>query len=147
MNRMLAAVLVSCSLAVLPFAGAAAAEGTKPDATIDIAGNTGGVGVGFTEAKGTLHYEGKSYPVQMQGVSVGQVGVSSITATGEVFNLNQLQDFNGNYTAGSAGIAVAGGGTETTMKNQKGVVIKMRGTNEGVDFRLSVDGVSMKVSQ
>ena len=134
MNRMLAAVLVSCSLAVLPFAGAAA-EGTKPDATIDIAGNTGGVGVGFTEAKGTLHYEGKSYPVQMQGVSVGQVGVSSIAATGEVFNLKQRQDFDGNYTAASAGVAVAGGGTETTMKNHKGVVIKLRGTNEGVDFR------------
>ena len=146
MNRMLAAVVVFCSLAVLPLVGMAA-EGTKPDATIDIAGNTGGVGVGFTEAKGTLHYEGKSYPVQMQGVSVGQVGASSITATGEVFNFKQLQDFDGNYAAASAGVAVAGGGTETTMKNQKGVVIKLRGTNEGVDFRLSVDGVSVKIAQ
>ena len=33
------------------------------------------------------------------------------------------------------------------MKNQNGVVIKMHATNAGVDLRLSVDGVSVKVSQ
>jgi hypothetical protein len=43
--------------------------------------------------------------------------------------------------------ALAGGGTETTMKNQNGVVIKMHATNAGVDLRLSIDGVSVKVSQ
>ena len=70
-----------------------------------------------------------------------------MTATGEIFNLRQLQDINGNYTAATAGAALAGGGTETTMKNQKGVAIKMHATNAGVDLRLSIDGVSVKVSQ
>jgi hypothetical protein len=144
MNRLLATCLVSFSLAALPLVAAA---GATPDATIDVAGNTVAVGVGFTDAKGTLHYEGKSYPVHMQGVSVAQVGVSTMTATGEVFNLKQLQDINGNYTAVAAGAALAGGGTEMTMKNQKGVVIKMHATNAGVDLRLSIDGVSVTVSQ
>jgi hypothetical protein len=146
MNRMFAAFIVSCSLAVLPLT-AAAAEDAKPDATIDFSGSTVALGVGFTEAKGTLLYEGKSYPVQIQGVSVAQVGVSNITAAGEVYNVKQLQDINGIYTAASAGAALAGGGTETTMRNQKGVVIKMHATTAGVDLRLSVDGVSLKVSQ
>lgn len=70
-----------------------------------------------------------------------------MTATGEVFNLKQVQDINGNYTAATAGATLAGGGTETTMKNQNGVVIKMHATNAGVDLRLSIDGVSVKVSQ
>ena len=144
MNRLFATCLVSFSLAALPIVAAA---DSKPDATIDLSGNTVGVGVGFTDAKGTLHYEGKSYPMQMQGVGVAQVGVSTMTATGEVFNLKQLQDINGNYTAATAGAALAGGGTETTMKNQKGVVIKMHATNAGVDLRLSIDGVSVRVSQ
>ena len=144
MNRLLATCLVSFSLAALPIVAAA---DSKPDATIDISGNTVGVGVGFTDAKGTLHYEGKSYPVQMQGVSVAYVGVSTMTAAGEVFNLKQLEDINGNYTAATAGATLAGGATETTMKNQNGVVIKMHATNAGVDLRLSIDGVSVKVSQ
>jgi hypothetical protein len=144
MNRLLATCLVSFSLAALPIVAAA---DSKPDATIDISGKPVGLGVGFTDAKGTLHYGGKSYPLQMQGVSVAQVGASTVTATGEVFNLKQLQDINGNYTAASAGAALPGGRTETTMKNQNGVVIKMHATTAGVYLRLSIDGVSVKVSQ
>jgi hypothetical protein len=143
MNRTIAALLVSCSLAAWPIVGAAA---PIADATLDISGNTVGVGVGITVAKGTLHYAGKSYPVEMKGVSLPQVGASRITAAGEVFNLRQLADFDGNYAAGSAGATVAGGVTEMTLQNQNGVVIKMHATNQGVDFRLSVDGVSLKVT-
>jgi hypothetical protein len=33
------------------------------------------------------------------------------------------------------------------MKNQKAVVIKVHATNAGVDLRLSIGGVSVKVSQ
>ena len=100
MTRFLATVLVSLSLAALPLVAAADA---RPDATIDISGTTVAAGVGFTDAKGTVLYAGKSYPVQIQGVGVAQVGVSTLTATGEVFNLKQLQDINGDYTAAAAG--------------------------------------------
>ena len=144
MNRILATCLVSFSLAALPVVASADA---KSDATIDISGRTVAAGVGFTDAKGTVHYRGKSYPVQVEGVGVAQVGVSTFTATGEVSNLKQLQDINGNYTAASAGATLAGGGTETSMTNQNGVVIKMHSTNAGIDLRLSLDGVSVKLSQ
>jgi len=144
MKRILATCLVSFSLAALPLVASADA---KSDATIDISGRTVAAGVGFTDAKGTVHYGGKSYPVQVEGVGVAQVGVSTFTATGEVSNLKQLQDINGNYTAASAGATLAGGGTETSMTNQNGVVIKMHSTNAGIDLRLSLDGVSVKLSQ
>jgi len=143
MNRTLAAVLVSVSLAcAAPFAAAA----EKPDATIEVSGDTVAVGVGFTEAKGTLHYRGKSYPVALKGVSAGQVGVSNFTAVGEVYHLARVHDLDGNYTSVSAGAALAGGGTGSAMQNQKGVVINLRATTEGVDLRFSVDGVSVKVA-
>jgi hypothetical protein len=143
MSRTVAAVLLSLSLAVVP--AAVIADTPKPDATIEVSGSSVGVGVGFTEAKGTINYQGKSYPVQLQGVNVAQVGASTITAAGEVYHLARLQDVAGNYAAASAGAAVAGGGTETTMKNQNGVVIKLHTTAKGVDLRLSVDGVSLKL--
>ena len=88
MNRIVAAVLVSLSLGALPLV--ANAEGSRPDATLEITGKTFAVGVGFTEATGTLQYQGKSYPVQMKGLSVAQLGVSSIKATAEVYHLNNV---------------------------------------------------------
>ena len=142
MNRTMAAVLLSLSFAVIP--AAVSADTPKPDATIEVSGNT--VGVGFTEAKGTLNYHGKSYPVQMNGMSLAQVGATNLTASGEVYHVTRLQDVVGNYTAASAGAALADGGTETTMKNQNGVVIKLHTTSKGVDLRLSVDGVSLKLA-
>ena len=145
MNRTYAAILMSLSLAASPLI--ANAESTKPDATLEISGNSVAVGVGFTEAKGTLHYQGQSYPVHMHGVSLAQAGASNIEATGEVYHLNRLQDVSGNYAAASAGAAVVDGHTETTMKNQNGVVIKLHARTEGIDLRLAVDGVSVKLSQ
>lgn len=145
MNRTVAAILVSLSLAASPLV--AHAESTKPDATLEITGKTVAIGVGFTEAKGTLHYQGRSYPVQMQGLSLAQAGASNIDATGEIYHLNRLQDVGGNYAAASAGAAVVDGRTETTMQNQNGVVIKMHAKTEGVDLRLSVDGVALKLMQ
>lgn len=144
MNRTLAAVLLSLSFAVM--APAMSAETAKPDATIKVSGTTVAVGVGFTEAKGTLTYEGKSYPVHLGGVSIAQVGASNLAATGEVYNLARVQDVVGNYTAASAGAALVDGTTETTMRNQNGVVIKLHTTSKGVDLRLSVDGVSLKLA-
>jgi hypothetical protein len=47
------------------------------------------------------------------------LGISTVTATGEVFNLNKIEDFSGNYAAGEAGIALAGGSSDVIMKNEK----------------------------
>lgn len=136
---------MSLSLAASPLI--ANAESAKPDATLELSGKTVAVGVGVTEAKGTLHYQGQSYRVHMQGLSLAQVGASNIEATGEVYHLNRLQDVRGNYVAASAGAAVVDGHAETTMKNQNGVVIKLHAATNGVDLRLSVDGVSLELAQ
>jgi hypothetical protein len=82
----------------------------------------------------------------LKGLSLGEVGASSLTASGEVYHLASVQDLDGNYSAVSAGAAMAGGGTAITMQNQKGVLIKLHGTTQGVDLRLAVDGLSVKVT-
>jgi hypothetical protein len=63
----------------------------------------------------------------------------------EVYNLAKLEDFDGNYTAVSAGGTLAGGGAAAAMENQNGVVIMLRSTNQGLQFNLSLDGVTLKV--
>jgi hypothetical protein len=142
MNRIISASLVALSIFCAPLMASAA---EAPDATIEFTGGTVAAGVGYSWAKGTLQYEGKSYPVDLKGLSVAAIGAGSVKASGDVYHLAKLDDFNGNYTAVSAGVTVAGGGQATAMENQNGVVIKLRSTTQGLQFNLSVEGVALKL--
>jgi hypothetical protein len=73
------------------------------------------------------------------------LGVSDITTSGEVFSLKNVGDFSGNYVAGEAGIAVAGGPTDTIMKNENGVVLRLHGTQKGARLTLAAQGVKLKI--
>ena len=139
-----AAAFAAACIAFVPALGFAA---DTPDATFDLAGGTVGVGVGVQWAKGTLHYQGKSVPITVKGVSLASVGAGSITASGEVYHLRDLKDMSGNYTAVSAGAALAGGGSVAAMRNDKGVVIHMVSMTQGAELKLGVDGVAVSVKQ
>jgi hypothetical protein len=113
----------------------------KPDATLVFSGGFVGIGIGYSWGSGTLTYNGKAYPFSIDGLSVGSVGASSVTASGDVYNLKSLGDFNGNYTAATAQATVGGGAGATAMQNQKSVVLKIVSTTQGLDFKLAADGV------
>ena len=59
--------------------------------------------------------------------------------------LQNLEDFNGNYTAVSAGLTVAGGGSVAVLRNEHGVVIKLHATTAGLRFTLAAEGVAIKL--
>ena len=139
MRRGMISVVMIGSLLVL--ASWALAQEKKPSGTLKLSEGSVGVGIGFSWGSGVLTYEGKEYPFSVEGLSVADVGISRAEATGGVYNLTRLTDFNGNYTAVTAGAAVVGGAGATTMRNQNGVVIDLTGTTQGVKFNLSVDGV------
>jgi hypothetical protein len=141
MRRGMISVVMIGSLLVL--ASWALTQEKKPSGTLRLSEGSVGVGIGFSWGGGVLTYEGKEYPFSMQGLSVADVGISRAEATGVVSNLTQLADFNGNYTAVTAGAAVGGGAGATTMRNQNGVVIDLIGMTEGVKFNLSVDGARL----
>ena len=62
-----------------------------------------------------------------------------------MFDLKTPQDLAGNYVAGAAGIAVAGGADDIIMKNDHGVVLRLHGMEKGVRFQLGAQGVSIKL--
>ena len=127
--------------------GLALAQEKKPDATLQLSEGTVAVGIGFSWGKGTLTYKGKDYPVKVTGLSVGEVGVNRATAVGNVFNLKNLADFDGNYVAGGAEATVGGGAGMTAMKNQNGVVIELKSTTQGASLKLAAEGLKLSVAK
>jgi len=124
----------------------AQAEDT-PDATLKLSGGSVAAGIGFSWGGGTLTYKGKDYPVSVKGLSVGDVGASKIEASGDVYNLKSLADFDGNYTGATAGATVAGGASATAMKNQNGVTVNLVSTTQGLKWSLAAGGVEMKIAK
>src|SRR5262245_47579863 len=141
------AVFVAAVLCTTAFHVDAATKrkGPAPDATLELTEKGAAVGVGYSWGGGTLTYKGKRYPVEVKGLSVGSVGVSSVTARGNVYNLKRLEDFNGNYTAAKAGATVGGGGSVATMQNQNGVKINITSTSRGLKFTLAAEGVDLRL--
>jgi hypothetical protein len=113
--------------------------------TVRISSKAVAIGVGVTWGDGQLTFQGKTVPFSVEGLSVVDLGVTDITSSGEVFNLNKLEDFSGNFVAGEAGIAIASGPSDTVMKNQNGVVIRLHGTQKGARLTLAAAGVTLKL--
>jgi len=117
----------------------------KADATLKLSEGSVAVGIGWSWGKGTLTYKGKSYPVKVDGLTVGEVGVKRATAVGNVYDLKSLADFDGTYVAGGAGATIGGGAGITAMKNQNGVTIEMKSTTQGASLKLAAEGLKLSV--
>ena len=128
----------------------AASHHSKPDATLRFSGGSFAAGIGFSWGSGTLTYKGKNYPVKVNGLSVGKVGITSSSAYGEVFNLKHLQDFNGHYNVGAAGtrgVTLGSGKSGTLMTNQAGVIVRVSSTQKGVNVNATGGGVDMQIQR
>jgi hypothetical protein len=137
--------LVAVASVVSLLVGLALAQAKKPDASLTLTEGSVAVGLGFSWGKGTLAYQGKNYPVKVQGLSVGEVGVTRATGVGAVYNLKKIDDFDGNYVAAGAEATVAGGAGVTAMKNQNGVVIELKSTTQGANLKLAAEGLKLSV--
>lgn len=139
MNRMRGTLMV----AALAFGTLAPAVAQDRSADITFSGADIAAGVGFTWGDGTLHFKGREYRFNFNGLSVADVGVARIEGAGDVYNLNRLEDFSGNYVAAGAGAAVAGGADLAVLENQKGVRIYLHSTTQGLKLNLSADGFAV----
>src|SRR6266446_2847001 len=119
----------------------AAGKSVRPDATLELSSKGVAAGVGITWGDGTLTYKGKHYPVSVKGLSLGKVGITKVSASGEVYNLKNLHDFSGNYTSATADITLAHGKSGVTMKNSNGVLVVVHAISKGVDLTVGGSGV------
>ena len=141
------AVLLSILSVMTGFTQARTHE-SRPDATLRLTKTGFALGIGVSSGSGTLTYKKKNYPFKVSGLSVGRVGLTSTSATGDVFNLRHLQDFNGNYTvsgAGTRGVTLGAGRTGTIMSNQAGVIVRISSTQRGIAVNATGGGLTMQL--
>jgi hypothetical protein len=143
MRRFVMAVVAVGAL-VAALAGVSSAQAKK--ATLTLSDGSVAGGIGFSWGKGTLAYAGKTYPVKVEGLSVGEVGITRATARGTVSNLTKLDDFSGNYVAVGGGATAAGGADVAVMKNQNGVVIELQSTTQGASLKLGAEGLRLTLA-
>ena len=81
MNNVKKIVILLLAMGMMTgFAQAATHHESKSDATLRLSGGSFALGIGFRWGSGTLTYKGKSYPVKVNGLSVGKVGMTGSSA-------------------------------------------------------------------
>ncbi len=116
-----------------------------PTATLRLKSRSVALGAGVSWGEGVLTFQGQDHPITVSGLSLLDLGVSGVSATGKVYYLNKLSDFSGNYVATQATFAVAGGGGELVMANSHGVYIELTSEQSGTQLTAGPAGMSIKL--
>lgn len=144
-------------LKTLVYAGAAfffaiaAMAAASPSQAQTVRGSTGNIRIELAKAgfiigvqggSGTLTFKGQQYALNIGGVSLGAtVGASRAVLVGTASNLRTAADIVGTYGQTEAGIAVIRGRKVAQLRNEKGVVLNLRGWQTGVEFSLDLSGM------
>jgi len=112
------------------------------DIRIDIV--SGGFIIGVSGGSGSLFYQGREYPLGIGGLSIGAtIGAAKTELIGRVYNLRNVSDIAGTYTAREAGLAIAGGKKYMRLRNSKGVVLRLRGRQIGLQATVDLSGMEI----
>ena len=79
----------------------------------------------------------------MKGLNAIAVGITAIEARGEVYNLQDLDDFAGKYVGTGEGAALVKGSAGLVVKNFKGVVLNLKASQTGLELKLANEGLSI----
>lgn len=116
-----------------------------PPAFVKLGSTSIAAGIGINWGSGTITVEGEKHAFHVKGVSLLDVGISTMDAEGSVTNLENVEDFAGRYVAVEAGAALGIGASTIRMKNEKGVEIALTSKRKGVQLTLGAEGMSISL--
>jgi hypothetical protein len=145
MKRGITVVVVMAMLFVL--SGLVYAQEKKPDATLTLTEGQVAAGIGWSWGKGVLTYQGKEYPFKTKGLSVVDIGITKASASGKVYRLEKLENFNGTYSGGAAEGTIGGGAGVTRVQNQNGVILELVSKTQGVNFKFAGEGITFTLEK
>ncbi|MGK9167635.1 hypothetical protein KXR53_15125 [Inquilinus limosus] len=101
-----------------------------------------------TGGSGTVFFRGRSYPFRVGGVGIGGIGLSTVEARGEVYNLQSIEQFPGTYAQGRYGFAIGtASGGDLWLQNESGVVMHLVAKREGLMLSLGADAVQITMGR
>jgi len=135
-------------LAIFSFGASAADAPKKLSGTVSINETQFALIIGGSTGGGVLTYQGKQYPFKLSGMSLGaNVGVSKLSASGEVYDLSDISKFSGTFTKLESSITLGGGVGGTILRNENGVIMRLTSTSQGLQLNLSASGVTVKLDK
>ncbi len=142
-KRILFSLAMAMLLSLAAFPVAAKSTDSTPNATVTIKVTQAAVGLGLTWGDGTLNFKGKKYKFKVSGLNLIALGVTSINAKGDVYNLKKLSDFPGKYFGVEAGATLVKGSAGLVLKNTQGVVLNLKSEQKGAELQLGNEGLSI----
>ena len=136
-----------CIGTALLVGGVASAQNAKaPSGSVVINETQFGFIIGGSVGGGELSYQGKTYKFKIGGMSLGaNIGVSKVSATGEVYELKDISKFPGTYVSLDGTVALGGGVGGMKLKNEHGVIMRLQATTQGLQLNASSSGVTVKM--
>ena len=102
--------------------------------------------IGGSMGGGTLLLGDNSHSFKTGGLKLGGVGVQKVHITGDVYHLEKLKDFPGNYVELEASAAIIKGKGGLWLKNKKGVTLNLKSNNEGLMLSLSAGSLQISMN-
>ena len=136
--------LAGCSSSVK--LGSSAVAGKSPDGFIDLHEvQAAYIGSG-SGGEGDLYFGGVQYPFDVGGVGIGGIGLSTIDATGDVYNLNDVSQFPGTYGEARYGFAIGDKSAgDLWLQNENGVILHLKAKRTGLILSLGGDAILIKM--
>lgn len=147
-SALIGLALVGCATNPLPPTQAPTAKsiaGMEPVGTVTMTQIfAGGGGVG----RGTLTFEGQTYPFKLVGTVVGVGAISRVTASGDIYNLKDISEFSGAWIEGSGAVGVnTSSSGELWLQNSAGVIMHLHGEREGISLSLGRNALLITLGQ
>jgi hypothetical protein len=101
--------------------------------------------IGGGGGDGTLTFNGQTYRLQVGGIGIGTIGIAETRLYGTAMHLHSPYDIIGTYSTAGAGLAVGGGANIVTLRNEKGVVLQLQGTQIGFQATLGLGGMTISM--
>jgi hypothetical protein len=152
-SRFIAAILAASTL--LPLAGCAIPPSGIPTAA-DIRGLRSSGSVTMTQVflsasgvgSGTLTFRGRTYPFTLIGSLIGPGAISTLQASGEVYNLHDISQFSGPWIQGTGSLAITAKATgEIWLENRNGVIMRLNAAQAGLTFSQGRYELTIQLSQ
>lgn len=127
--------------------GPDAIKGKQPDGFVELKEvQAAYIGSG-SGGSGTLFYNGREYPFTIGGVGVGGIGLSTLDASGDVYQMTDVSQFPGTYGEARYGFAFGEKSAgELWLQNEQGVILHLKARRTGLILSLGGDAIVIAMS-